>query len=74
MTKKTGVSKRLDVSDELAKIISTKKGQRVIYSYLSKCFKLCRAGVQATGGRGQEAVCLHQQEQSQGELPLVMLH
>ena len=44
MTKKSGVSKRLDVSDELAKIIGTKKGQRVsrpqvvmkLYAYLDE--------------------------------------
>ena len=68
MTKKSGVSKRLDVSDELAKIIGTKKGQRVILSHLPMCFKLCRTGVQVTGG--EEAVRLPQREKSQGDLPL----
>ena len=65
MKKKTGINKHLDVSDELAKIIGTKKGQRVIFSYLPiNRGKICFAGVQATGG--EEAVRLHQHKQSQG--------
>ena len=65
MKKKTGISKLLDVSEELAKIIGTKKGQRVIFSYLPiNRGKIRFAGVQATGG--EEAVRLHQHKQSQG--------
>lgn len=36
MKKKTGISKLLDVSDDLAKIIGTKKGQRVTRQQVSK--------------------------------------
>ena len=67
MKKKTGISKLLDVSEELAQIIGTKKGQRVIFSHLpSKSGKMCFEGVQATSD--EEAARLHQSKQSQGNL------
>ena len=67
MKKKTGISKLLDVSEELAKIIGTKKGQRVIFSHLPiKSGKMCFEGVQATSD--EEAARLHQSKQSQGNL------